>query len=1091
MKATIQFTTNIPTLDGGEGNDSIHNGYSAVSINGSAGNDSIYNSGSNVSIAGGSGNDTIENQSDGGSNVSINGGTGNDSIVSNGKDVTINGGAGNDTLTGSNYDSDVFVYESGKDVITNYSGDDIIYLASGSIDSYSTKGNDLIFHIGTGTLTLKDMKGRTITVKDSSGETTTQNYGGTGYSPQQVIKNLVKAWSQSSLWDKDKLDESIKLCSHFKGIQDVIDHMVADCEKADDGDTFLKKYCGIIQDNGDTGAITGWDAGGLTYKTAKSVVSETTKPLRLKDYTNSSFMRNNVTFNIAESLDSLTANGKRVLNGLYGWWAGESLDLIEESYGVKFNTDNTINFSLVPKADYAGQTSWLEDAVRVNIHSDEPRENSYYRGEGVDNVIAHEFTHVAQNNLMNSHGFPQFLTEGLADLTYGIDDDRQIEIYMLSEEPYLLKTYLDVDAYGTGNEFYYAAGYMFYRYLAKQAADNYKASGTHAWEDNASIAGTKKAELLTASGNNSTINAGAGSDTITAYGDKSIIFGGTGHDSIYNRGANVTISGDAGDDHIENNGKNAVFNYALGDGSDTLYGFDETSKLSITGGKYSAETDGDDVVITVGESSITLYDAAGKTININGKKYFTPKWKLNGKTANYGKMIEVAGVKNTTGLSLKNNVVTVSDASLNKSKVTINDDYNLALDKDVTKSTVKKDWKLSDTTATLVQTTTAGYSLAANSIAYSKAGTKTLATIKGVKDTAGLSLKNNTVTLKNASLDKKVTVSGSGYEFNFASDYNQSTISGSGSADIITSRGKKLLINGGKGTDTIKILGSATTITGGAGDDTITSNGKSNLFVFTSGAGNDEIYNFGTKDTIQIADNSKVTASVIGWDVVFTVGKGTITVEDAAYNKQKITLVDSKGKVISSLSSNVYSTDTIINGKSVTLNADFYDEFDGTGFTKIDASQTDSGVYIDKANKAGTLIGGSGNDVLISSASKSKIYGNEGDDELHGSSGNDSLWGGAGNDSLWGGTGKDTFFYTANEGTDHIADYWYDEGDMLQVLNADGTDGSFKKSKYSGGDLTLTINGGGKVIFNSVASTDTFNINGTTYKISGSKLVKK
>ncbi|MBR4641408.1 MAG: hypothetical protein IKO74_01650 [Selenomonadaceae bacterium] len=66
---------------------------------------------------------------------------------------------------------------------------------------------------------------------------------------------------------------------------------------------------------------------------------------------------------------------------------------------------------------------------------------------------------------------------------------------------------------------------------------------------------------------------------ITAYGDKAIIFGGTGHDSIYTSGAFVTINGGTGNDHIENKGKNAVFDYASGDGDDTIYGFDETSKI--------------------------------------------------------------------------------------------------------------------------------------------------------------------------------------------------------------------------------------------------------------------------------------------------------------------------------------------------------------------------------------------------------------------------------------------------------------------------------------------------------------------------------
>ena len=51
---------------------------------------------------------------------------------------------------------------------------------------------------------------------------------------------------------------------------------------------------------------------------------------------------------------------------------------------------------------------------------------------------------------------------------------------------------------------------------------------------------------------------------------------------------------------------------------------------------------------------------------------------------------------------------------------------------------------------------------------------------------------------------------------------------------------------------------------------------------------------------------------------------------------------------------------------------------------------------------------------------------------------------------------------------------------MLKILNADGSFGSFKSSKYSGG----------KIIFADVASTTKFNINGSSYKISGSKLVK-
>ena len=59
---------------------------------------------------------------------------------------------------------------------------------------------------------------------------------------------------------------------------------------------------------------------------------------------------------------------------------------------------------------------------------------------------------------------------------------------------------------------------------------------------------------------------------------------------------------------------------------------------------------------------------------------------------------------------------------------------------------------------------------------------------------------------------------------------------------------------------------------------------------------------------------------------------------------------------------------------------------------------------------------------------------------------------------------------------------------MLQILNADGSQGSFSNSSFKNGTLSLAIEGGGKVVFKDVSKSDSFNINGTTYKISGSKL---
>ena len=65
--------------------------------------------------------------------------------------------------------------------------------------------------------------------------------------------------------------------------------------------------------------------------------------------------------------------------------------------------------------------------------------------------------------------------------------------------------------------------------------------------------------------------------------------------------------------------------------------------------------------------------------------------------------------------------------------------------------------------------------------------------------------------------------------------------------------------------------------------------------------------------------------------------------------------------------------------------------------------------------------------------------------------------------------------------------YKYSEGDLLQILDKKGDIASapFKKAKFSGDTLTLTIKGGGRIIFNDVNTSSQFNINGTTYKISG------
>ena len=120
---------------GTNGNDTINNSTSRVSIIAGYGDDSITNSGDYVSIQAGEGNNSITNS---GERVSILAGDGNDYITNTGERVSIFAGDGNDYIT--NTGDYVNIYAGyGDDSITN-SGD--------YVNIYAGEGNDTIINTG-------------------------------------------------------------------------------------------------------------------------------------------------------------------------------------------------------------------------------------------------------------------------------------------------------------------------------------------------------------------------------------------------------------------------------------------------------------------------------------------------------------------------------------------------------------------------------------------------------------------------------------------------------------------------------------------------------------------------------------------------------------------------------------------------------------------------------------------------------------------------------------------------------------------------------------------------------------------------------
>ena len=89
--------------------------------------------------------------------------------------------------------------------------------------------------------------------------------------------------------------------------------------------------------------------------------------------------------------------------------------------------------------------------------------------------------------------------------------------------------------------------------------------------------------------------------------------------------------------------------------------------------------------------------------------------------------------------------------------------------------------------------------------------------------------------------------------------------------------------------------------------------------------------------------------------------------------------------------------------------------------------------------------------------------------------------GGTGNDSLWGNDGADIFIYNSGDGKDVI--FGFDSKDTLTLDSMDFT------ASYKNKAVTLTFEDGSVTLKDFTATT--FHINDDTYKISGSKFVKK
>ena len=428
-------------------------------------------------------------------------------------------------------------------------------------------------------------------------------------------------------------------------------------------------------------------------------------------------------------------------------------------------------------------------------------------------------------------------------------------------------------------------------------------------------------------------------------------------------------------------------------------------------------------------------------------------------------------IKNASGTSISTSVGTV----------------NVSLDSS-SKWFLTEDTYITSFEGTAANVITGSYNLYVNNVVLDGTTEEDTSTSKLITLTTGADSYTNTLegatiqalagndTIRNTAANVSIDA-GADNDFINNSAANVTVFSGAGNDSIVGSTQADLLYGGegsdiiyaGQGDDYIRGNSGNDSLVGAYGNDTL--NGDSGNDTLEGGAGNDYLYG---------GDGNDILDGGTGNDKIYA---------------------DSGNDSINGGDGNDYikisgSSSTALGGAgndSIVGSTQADSLYGGEGSDIIYAGQGDDYIRGNSGNDSlvgaygnDTLNGDSGNDTLEGGAGNDYLYGGASNDSLSGGTGNDSLWGGTGNDTLIGGSGNDIFICKANEGTDHITDYA--SGDLLQILNTDGTDGSYTKAAFSSSKLTLTINGGGKVVFDNVSAGDKININGTTHTISGKTL---
>ena len=584
------------------------------------------------------------------------------------------------------------------------------------------------------------------------------------------------------------------------------------------------------------------------------------------------------------------------------------------------------------------------------------------------------------------------------------------------------------------------------------------------------------------------------------------------------RGATITALG--GDDTITNSGRNVTFVYNEGDGNDLINGFKENSTLQIGGGSgtYSSQTGGEDIIVAVGDDSITLVGAATlSTVHIDGEEGTPPDdtiptdiddekfITLTAGNDTYSNALESATILALGGNdTITNTAVNVSIDGGTGNDSLQNYGANVTLNGNDGDDFISNDYGVEDTVPSDTLNSTISNSLSGIFIE-GTADDDTIyndgdnVTINALEGNDSINNKGNNADINGYEGNDSISNTGdysyidsgegndfiinTGKEVNIYNNAGNVTINNSGDNsyfssygdgnDLITNSGKNAYIDSydgddsirnsgeevylysGSGNDTIINSGASSTISAGNGDDRISLNSNNNWIEYNLGNNNDTIYGFNATSTLTISGDFYSTTES-GNDIIIKVGDGSISLVGAA----TLSTLNIEGNEIKSDISNSES-DTLIEG---TTDRDYISNYGGANVT---INGNDDSDYLRSYGGRRSLIdGGTGNDSITtgwfhedsSVSDNSTLIGGEGNDSINNSGGK--------NVSMSGGNGGDTI-------NNYVASKW--NGDVYETLisapdnvTINGGDDPDHIGNYGGANALINGGEGNDYIYNSV-----------------------